>query len=76
MTAYGSGYSSSLTHALKIYKYYSTGRVYLGDSAGAISTAQDLRNSAAAGRTVYAWQDAAATTPFIPASNLSPMGWT
>ena len=72
MTVYGNGYSSSSNSCAQSINISTANRVYLGDSAGAISTAQDLRDSAAAGRTVYAWQDESATTPLIPASNLSP----
>ena len=38
----------------------------MSDSTGAVSTAQDVRDAATAGRTVYVWSDSAATTPFIP----------
>ena len=72
MTVYGSGYTSSSNSCSQSINVGTSQRVYLGDSAGAISTAQDLRNSATAGRTVYAWQDAAATTSFIPTLGSSP----
>jgi hypothetical protein len=72
MTVYGTGYTSSSNSCSQSINGGTSQRVYLGDSAGAISTAQDLRNSATAGRTVYAWQDAAATTPFIPTLSSSP----
>jgi hypothetical protein len=72
MVTFGEGQLSSADACAQNIRIPSTGSVYLGDSAGAIATAQDLRDSATAGRTVYAWTDAAATTAFIPTSSSLP----